>query len=529
MTALQPRQPYTEDELRRLYPAGLELAQVQILLRHGERTPVSARFQNAGLQAYWPYCSVARHMRNAVLERGPDGKPTVFTTLEWRRRLETFGPNDAPVIATGPKGELDNICDMGRSLIYVFLSIPNRRAGRLTTVAGMLTDTGRLTTLELGERLRKLYVDRLGFLPTTIDSADFIHLRATPVPRALESLQQTFAGLYPSHSRSANFPSPTILTRVLNDETLLPNESCCRRFRILAQAFGKRAAERWNDTDDMAYLTKVYGKWMPGEDQKVAVDAHPRLSGIMDTVNSTLAHGPETRLPKEFYDAKARAIIEKIGVEEWFSGFKESQEYRTLGVGGLMGDVTARMVGRAENSLADGEYELTSKPDQDPSAVRFGMSGCHDTTLAGCLASVGAFPGNRWPPFTSHIAFELFRKAGGPAVEVVEPVKAPDAAAASKFSWLGSLFSSRPAAGQPPPGIGRKPTEALTEAEKKKLDDYYVRIRYNDEVVTIPGCKEYGKHLEGDESFCTLVSQPEVPRTMIMHLIHAFCDILAPC
>jgi uncharacterized SAM-dependent methyltransferase len=54
-------------------------------------------------------------------------------------------------------------------------------------------------------------------------------------------------------------------------------------------------------------------------------------SGIMDTVNSTLAHPQETRLPREFYDTKGRAIIEKIGVEEWFSGYMESREYRQLG------------------------------------------------------------------------------------------------------------------------------------------------------------------------------------------------------
>ena len=54
-------------------------------------------------------------------------------------------------------------------------------------------------------------------------------------------------------------------------------------------------------------------------------------SGIMDTVNSTLAHPQETRLPKEFYDTKGRAIIDKIGVEEWFSGYMESREYRQLG------------------------------------------------------------------------------------------------------------------------------------------------------------------------------------------------------
>ena len=74
-----------------------------------------------------------------------------------------------------------------------------------------------------------------------------------------------------------------------------------------------------NNTKDMQYLSSLISKWMPEQDdgtQNVAVDSHPRLSGIMDTVNSTLAHGPKTRLPSKFYDSKGRDIIEKIGVEE---------------------------------------------------------------------------------------------------------------------------------------------------------------------------------------------------------------------
>ena len=181
----------------------------------------------------------------------------------------------------------------------------------------MLTDVGRVTTHELGKRLRTLYVDRLKFLPETVDSTDFLYLRATAVPRALESLQQSFSGLYPAHTRLPGFQTPTILIRSLNDETLFPNEGYCKRFVVLARAFASRTAERWNDSEEMAYLNKTYGKWMPESTPRVAVDGKPRLSGIMDTVNSTLAHGPETRLPKEFYDPKARSILEKIGTEEW--------------------------------------------------------------------------------------------------------------------------------------------------------------------------------------------------------------------
>src|SRR6266487_6356201 len=133
MTTLQPRGPYSQEELRKLYPDGLQLQLVQVLLRHGERSPVSARFQNAGLGAFWPYCTAARQMMNATMEADSQ-----WTPLHWRRRLEMFGNDDGPVIAAGPRGEVDAVCNLGE-----------------------LTDKGRETTWNLGRRLRHLYVDQL--------------------------------------------------------------------------------------------------------------------------------------------------------------------------------------------------------------------------------------------------------------------------------------------------------------------------------------------------------------------------------
>ncbi|KAL2259629.1 hypothetical protein VTK26DRAFT_6634 [Humicola hyalothermophila] len=502
MTSLVPRKRYTDEELRKLYPEGLELQLVQVLMRHGERTPVSARFQNAGLKPFWPYCSSVRHMKSVILNSpsgaGVDG---AVDTLEWRRRLETFGDtNDEPVVARGPDGQLDDICDLGS-----------------------LTDLGRKSTYDLGSRLRHLYVDRLRFLPPTLTSAESFYLRSTPVPRALESLHQTFSALYPPSARQpgpdGRFPAPTVLVRTPADETLYPNDGNCRRFAALSRAFAQRAADRWNATPDMEYLSRVYGKWMsPESGGRVAVDSRPRLSGIMDTVNATLAHGPQTRLPSEFYDEKAREIMEKIAVEEWFAGYKESREYRMLGIGGLLGDIVGRMVGsveqhrKGEGSGDGGEQEpaahaLLKRSGQAAQSgnIKFGLSGCHDTTLAGVLASLGAYDTDRWPPFTSHIAIELFRESKGAATP---PPRAEETAGApERRSWWASLFGQASAASASSVGgIGRRPTEELTPAEKGKLDGYYVRIRYNDEPVTVPACRLPGNHLEGDESFCTLAA-----------------------
>lgn len=490
MTTLQPRAPYSKDELQKLYPDGLQLQLVQVLLRHGERSPVSARFQNAGVQPFWPYCAVARQMVSSTM----DAAASQWTPLQWRRRLETFGNDDGPVIAAGPRGEVDAVCNLGE-----------------------LTDTGRKTTWDLGRRLRHLYVDQLKFMPSTIHDADMFYLRATPIPRALESLQQCFWGFYPSDTRAESFPPLTIVTRAPADETLFPNDGNCRRFAQLSRAFAQRTADRWNETQEMDYLNKLISKWMPETSKRVAVDSHPRLSGIMDTINSTLAHGPETRLPKEFYDAKGVAIIDKIGVEEWFSGYRESQEYRALGIGGLMGDVVSRMVGSVEKNGNDGSLEVGGKDGSTGSgrggekAIKMALSGCHDTTLAAVLTSLGAFDGKQWPPYTSHIALELFKKSDlqtpiptKPTFENTTLVTIQGDEEGQK-SWFGRFFGGSVGA-RKDTGIARTQTEELTDAQKSKLDGYYVRVRYNDEIMKVPGCKVAGKNLDGDESFCTLVS-----------------------
>ncbi|MCJ1394460.1 hypothetical protein MMC18_007338 [Xylographa bjoerkii] len=417
--------------------------------------------------------------------------------LDWRRRIETFGEDDGPVIAVGPKGQVDGVCQLGE-----------------------LTDKGRETTLALGQRLRHLYVDQLGFMPKIIGDADMIYLRATPMARALESLQESFVGMYPLDTRTGSFPPPTILTRAPADETLFPNESNCRRFSQLSRAFAQRTADRWNKSTEMDYLNNLISKWMPEDSKRVAVDSHPRLSGIMDTINSTLAHGPETRLPSSFYDPKGRAIIDKIGVEEWFSGFHESNEYRTVGVGGLVGDVVSRMIGSVEGNGDDGLREVGGDVNElgkgrgGEKNIKFAMSGCHDTTLAAMLTSLGAFEGEEWPPYTSHIALELFRKTprtnadtapGRSSSNEESRAKTTDS---EKHSFWSSLFGAakrKASLSAPPPrGIARQKVDELSTADKKKLDGYYVRMRYNDRVMTVPGCKTAGNHLDGDESFCTL-------------------------
>ena len=133
----------------------------------------------------------------------------------------------------------------------------------------------------------------------------------------------------------------------MQDETLFPNEGACKRFGELAHAFAARTAQLYNNGPELAYINKKIGKYMPPDSPVVKVDSRPRLSGVMDSVNATLAHGKETRLPSEFYDNTVLEHIDRICVEEWFVGYQESKDYRKLGIGSLIGDVVQRMAEHA--------------------------------------------------------------------------------------------------------------------------------------------------------------------------------------
>ena len=237
----------------------------------------------------------------------------------------------------------------------------------------------------------------------------------------------------------------------------------------------------------MDYLNKLLQKWMPSQ-QRVAVDSTPTLHGIWDTINATLATaGPPTRLPPEFYDAKARSIIDRIVTEEEYAGYKESTEYRTVGIGAMLGDAVQRMV----RSSMEGESSRDSSSRQDDvktqdadqassgtTGLKMALFATHDSTIAATLASLGALEGelNAWPSYTSSLAIELFQA-------VVDP--SPYSSSSSSKNQHTDPAETIPAHGS----AGQ-----------------YVRIRYNDRPITIPGCRPQGLHLDGDESICTFVS-----------------------
>ena len=142
----------------------------------------------------------------------------------------------------------------------------------------------------------------------------------------------------------------------------------------------------------------------------------------------------------------------------------------------------------------------------EPGDFKLSLSGCHDTTIAATLAALGAFDvaKDQWPNYTSNIALELFRRK-----DTQSPLSTPASTTGAMWpsrekTWWFSLFSP-----STPPASSRTPLSELSPTDRSKLDDYFVRLRYNDRPLTLPYCQQAGRHLEGDESFCTLTAFKE--------------------
>ncbi|KAI0340408.1 phosphoglycerate mutase-like protein [Trametopsis cervina] len=407
-------------ELYPVGPADLQLEQVHLYVRHGERTPVRVRMSDppASIPDRWQLCKTARRFRAAVTSNiHTSSDAGILEDVPVRR-----------VVEGADGGVMEGECLLGE-----------------------LTDIGRQHTYDFGHALRKLYVERLGFLPDTARSDAELYFRSTNVPRTFESLYQIVHGLYPSEKRVDGYV-PQLLIRNSKDENLFGNTASCKRLEILEIGFARAAAAAWNHA--LEPLDERIGKYLGGN--PVRLDGRPRASGILDTIRSAVSNN--VPVPREFHEKGVMDVIEKAVVHEWFGGY-DSEEVRRLGMGRLLNDISAKMQSKASRGADD--------------QMRLLVHSTHDTTLAGICATLDVFD-ERWPAFTAHISFELFRKKD--AVLYNQP-----------SFWQTVLSTMR---------LDRAPS----------ADDYYVRMRYQNANIPLPVCAEEGKHLPGHPEFCTLAA-----------------------
>ncbi|EXX70764.1 uncharacterized protein OCT59_020543 [Rhizophagus irregularis] len=343
---------YDDEKIRFYYPDHLQLKLVQVIHRHGERTPVKPFLEHV-IPPLWNLCHEAKEFQSSILlfqedKNNQDNLKLGYEQFTYRRIDSHSFPSPG------------------------------------TCAFGQLTDIGRRSMTELGAHFRTLYVDKLKFLDEKLSNDKLLYLRSTNYARTFESLQQlVIGGLYPSQYRSNSYVLK-IHTRAFYKETLHQN-SKCKRLMTLIKQFGEASKLRYES--DLKYLTTQLKPIV----NEVKLDSKPSLNEIFDTV--TAAKANKIPIPKEFTE-EVIDKIDEISTGEWFNGFYETLEMRRLAIGPFIADLRDIILSKVNNI-----------PEAED--LKFAIYSGHDSTLAPLIATFNAFD-HRWPKFNSHLILELF-------------------------------------------------------------------------------------------------------------------------
>jgi len=336
----------------------LELKQVAIYHRHGDRSPLN----------------MLPHERNETgVEWNCDQHILYGTDVSGN---SDFGINYAVY---------DNLTNIWATA---------RNSWRGNCFPGQLTKEGASMTYQLGLALRDIYVKQLNFIPEYYDPSA-VYFRATGVPRAQQSLFSVLQGMYPPSARKDGASIPFHV--VADDyETMVPNTKMCPRLETL-RTIAKKQPE-W---------VQVTKKLQPIVDRMVSITGTAKT--LLDTPNAAiqwmdilyarLCHGMP--LPCSGSNCITEDDVAAIGDA---STFMVNSVYGVNASGS--GYEPARLIaGPILHELLDFMDKMVNGNKNVPRYLHF--SG-HDTTIQPLMAALqNNFP--EYMPYISQLIIELYQ------------------------------------------------------------------------------------------------------------------------
>ncbi|XP_076801057.1 lysophosphatidic acid phosphatase type 6-like [Clavelina lepadiformis] len=282
-----------EDNENTIEPENLKLKLVQVVFRHGARTPLSS----------------------------PDYLPHVhYDEKLLKHASHTF----VPYKIVGLQGDPVDIAN-------------DSRAASSTFPHGQLTALGAEQMFGLGTSLRKRYIATLKFLPE--DFSNEVFVRSTRVRRAVESARCTLAGLYPDEEIAI-----PIHLSAFENEVLYPNFLKCKYLKSLT---------RWS----WIVPDLIEGMKNKREEIQVALGIPPETNVHIVTLRDCLCshkfHGvlpAHLNLPEVLEQAEEAA---KHVMDHVFAGYEVTREMALkLGIGPLLGLFLKSMESSIEDTSA---------------------------------------------------------------------------------------------------------------------------------------------------------------------------------
>ncbi|XP_052789307.1 lysophosphatidic acid phosphatase type 6-like [Mya arenaria] len=345
--------PYTlENGRRRLNLDGYELKMVQVLVRHGARTPIHT-IKHVPEVEYdaRQFLTDVPHTSCSYVVRGIDGGERPFSKYD---------------------GYYKNRYLKGGAL------------------RGQLTQCGQDQMYIKGRQLRREYVDEMGLIDAQY-SPQQVFVRSTNINRTILTARCVLVGLFGRENLNKLEDPLVIHVEKSECDPLVPRTAVCRTLRQINHAAMIHGGDIPGIKEDRWRVEQCLGITEPDHPKKHKIN----FIDIRDDLVARETHGLHG---VKCLDSMRREIELNASKVMYYSFCGQHEAWRDLAMQLSTGPLVKMLTDNIDN--------------MNENKTKLYIFSCHDSTLVGLLGTLDVYDFT-WPPFGSDVRFELYENRRG--------------------------------------------------------------------------------------------------------------------